>query len=390
MVFVAACGREHPPAPKAAKPPVVRGVRVATVAPASVEERVETPGTVRSRTRTTLSSKVVGTILAMHVREGSRVEAGQLLVELDDRDLAAQVRRATAAVQEGLAAAEEAERALAAATAVRAAAEAQRDLATATLARYQQLLDRKSVAPQEYDQVAARQKASAAEVARAAAEIEALAAKRRQVQARIEAARAEAAGVEVLRSYARIAAPMAGVVTAKHADVGTLAAPGVPLVTLEDAQHFRLEASVPESLAAGLRPGASIPVEVRAADLAGPAQIVEIVPAADPGSRSVLVRLELPASPRLASGQFGRAWFPGGRREMLAVDAAAVIRRGQLTGVYVVGSDRVARFRLVTTGEVRDRSVEILSGLTPGEQVVVEGVERVTDGAIVEVEDRRR
>ena len=354
-----------------------------------MEERVETPGTVRSRTRTTLSSKVVGTILAMHVREGGRVEAGQLLVELDDRDLAAQVRRAAAAVQEGQAAAEEAERALAAATAARAAAEAQRDLASSTLARYQQLLERRSVAPQEYDQVAARQKAGAAEVARAAAEVKAREAKRRQVQARIEAAQAEAAAAEVVRGYSRIAAPMAGVVAAKHADVGTLAAPGVPLLTLEDARHFRLEASVPEAQAAGLRSGASVPVEVQAAKVAGPAQIVEIVPAADPGSRSVLVRLELPASPRLASGQFGRAWFPGPRREMLAVAAAAVVRRGQLTGVYVVGPDRTARFRLVTTGEVRDRSVEILSGLGSGERVVVAGVERVTDGAMVEAEAKK-
>jgi multidrug efflux pump subunit AcrA (membrane-fusion protein) len=73
---------------------------------------------------------------------------------------------------------------------------------------------------------------------------------------------------------------------------------------------------------------------------------------------------------------------------MLGVDAGAVVRRGQLTGVYVVGSDKVARFRLVTTGEIREKSVEILSGLTSGEQVVVAGVERVTDGALIETQTR--
>lgn len=380
----AGCGREQAPASKAAAPPVVRGVRVGPVELVALEDRVEVPGTVRARTRITLSSRVVGTILAMHVREGSRVEAGQVLVELDDRDLAAQVRRANAAVAEGEAAVREVERAAAAAIAARAAAEAQRDLAASTLARYQQLLDRRSVAPHEFDQVAARQKATAADVARAAAEIEVLAAKKTQVQARIEGVRAEVAAAEIMRGYARIAAPMTGVVAAKHADVGTLAAPSVPLLTLEDARQFQLEASVPETQAAGLRLGASLPVAVEAAGVAGPGRIVEIVPAADPVSRTVLVRFELAPLPRLASGQFGRAWFPGARREVLLVDAGAVVRRGQLTGVYVVGADRVARFRLVTTRESRPGSVEVLSGLAPGESVVLGGVERVTDGAAVE------
>ena len=383
--MAAGCGREQAPAAKAPAPPVVRGVTVAAAAPVAWADRVEVPGTVRSRARTTLSSKVVAAVRAVHVHEGSRVAAGQLLVELDDRDLAAQVRRAEAAVAEGEAAAGEVEQARAAATAGRAAAEAQLELADSTLARYRQLLERRSVAPHEFDQVMARQKAAAAEVARAAAELKVLAAKGRQVQARIAAAQAEAGAAEITRGYARINAPTAGVVAAKHAEVGTLAAPGVPLLTLDEAGPYRLEVSVPEQQASGLRLGTRHAVSVEAAGVAGPAPIVEIVPAADPVSRSVLVRLELPASPRLASGQFGRAWFPGPRRQVLALAAGAVVRRGQLTGVYVVGDDRVARYRLVSTGEDRQGAVEILSGLAVDERVVVAGADRVTDGAAIEI-----
>jgi multidrug efflux pump subunit AcrA (membrane-fusion protein) len=381
---LAACGKEPAQSSKATEPPVVRDVTVGVVISAMVDDTAEVVGTVKSRTSTTLSSKIVGTILVLHAREGSQVEAGQVLVELDDRDIAAQLRRAEAGLREAEASVGEVDRAIAAATAARAAAEAQRDLAAATLARYQRLLDRKSVAPQEYDQVAARHKAAAADVERAGAEVQALQAKRQQIFARIEAAKAEVSSARVMHGYARITAPFSGVVTTKHVDVGALAAPGTPLLTLEDSRRYWLEAAVPESQAALIRRGQSLPVSVEAAALSVIATVSEIVPAADPTTRTTLVRVDLPDSPRLRSGFFGRAWVPVGRRQAIQVTRQAVIERGQLQGVYVVGQDDIARFRLVRTGQARRDRVEILSGLTGGEKVVLAGVEKVTDGARIE------
>jgi hypothetical protein len=112
--------------------------------------------------------------------------------------------------------------------------------------------------------------------------------------------------------------------------------------------------------------------------------VSEILPATDPTTRTTLVRLDLPASGGLRSGLFGRAWVPVGRRQAILVAREAIIERGQLQGVYVVGQDSVARFRLVRTGEARQGTIEILSGLTGGEQVVLAGAERVTDGARIE------
>jgi hypothetical protein len=109
-----------------------------------------------------------------------------------------------------------------------------------------------------------------------------------------------------------------------------------------------------------------------------------VLPAADPATRTVLVRLDLAASARLRSGLFGRLRVPAGRRQVIQAPAAALVERGQLEGVYVVGDDGIARFRLVRTGAARAGRVEIVSGLTAGEQVIVEGAERVTDGARVE------
>jgi membrane fusion protein, multidrug efflux system len=388
LIFVGlplfACGKEAAEPPKAAEPPVVRDATVATVAAAELEEASEVTGTVRSRTTTTLSSKIVGRILALHVREGSMVQAGQLLIELDDQDFAAQTRRAEAGLREAEAAMEEVERGMAAAAAGQAAAEAQRDLAASTLVRYQRLMDRKAVAPQEYDQVAAQQKAAAATVDRTIAEGQAIQSKRAQVLARIETARTEIASTHVMRGHAKIAAPFAGIVTAKHAEVGGLAAPGAPLLTVEDNRHYWLEIAVPDSQVGGLKRSQSLRVAVEGAGVSGSATISEIVPTADQATRTTLVRLDLPASPQLRSGLFGRAWIPAGRRQAIQVAREAVVERGQLQGVYVVGQDDVARFRLIRTGAAHQDGVEVLSGLTSGEQIILRGVERVTDGARIQ------
>jgi len=349
-----------------------------------LEETAEVTGTLKSRTATTLSSKIVGRILALHAREGSEVQAGQILIELDDQDIAAQTRRAEAGVREAEAAMEEVDRGIAAAAAGQAAAEAQRDLAVSTLARYQRLLDRKSVAPQEYDQVAAQQKAAAAAVDRAIAEGQAIRSKRAQVLARIETARTEIASTQVMRGYAKIAAPFAGIVTTKHVEVGGLAAPGVPLLTLEDNRRYWLEIAVPDSQVGSLKRGQSLRVAVEGAGVSGAAAISEIVPTADQATRTTLVRLDLPASPQLRSGLFGRAWIPAGRRQALQIAREAVVERGQLQGVYVVGQDDVARFRLIRTGATHQGAVEVLSGLTSGERIVLRGIERVSDGVRIQ------
>jgi multidrug efflux pump subunit AcrA (membrane-fusion protein) len=379
-----ACGQEPAHPEKAVEPPRVRGVSVGTVTATDLDELAAVTGTVRSRTNTTLSSKIVGRILALHVREGSEVKADQILIELDAQDIAAQTRRAEAGLREAESAMAEVDRGVAAAAAGQAAAEAQRDLAASTLARYQRLLDRKSVAPQEFDQVAAQHKAALASVERAIAEGQAIQAKRQQILARMDSARAEIASTQVMRGYAKIAAPFAGIVTTKHVDVGGLAAPGVALLTVEDNRRYWLEIAVPDSQIARLKPGQALQVAVEAASVSGTAPIVEILPTADSATRTTLVRLALPTRAGLRSGLFGRASIPLGNRKAIQVAREAVVERGQLQGVYVVGQDEIARFRLIRTGSVQLGATEVLSGLTSGERIVTAGVERVSDGVKIQ------
>lgn len=383
-LILAACGKEPAAPAKAPEPPVVRDIPVGAVVSTEMDESAEVMGSVKSRTSATLSSKILGRIVALPVHEGSQVDSGQVLVELEDRDIASQLRRAEAGLLEAESALPEVDRAIVAAAASRVAAEAQRDLAASTLARYQRLLDRKAVAPQEFDQVLARQKAAAADVDRATAEGQVVQAKRQQVLAKIEGAKAEIASIQVTQGYAKITAPFAGVVTVKHAEVGSMAAPGMPLLTIEDNRRYWLEAAVAESQVAGIRRGQALRLQVEDAGISIAAGVSEVLPSADPASRTTLVRLDLPASPRLRSGLFGRVWVPVGRRQAIQVAPGAIVERGQLQGVYVVGHDNIARFRLVRTGQAGQHATEILSGLTGGEQIVLGGTERVTDGARIE------
>ncbi len=388
-VATASCGGKEEAA--AEKVPTVTGVKLQIVEARPVDDFYEAVGTVRSRTTSVLSSKVMGTVQAVHVREGDRVRAGQVLIEIDDRDLRAQLRRAQALEREAENALDEVERAIAAAESAKAAAEATQALAASTFTRYRALLDRRSVSPQEFDEVHARYKAATAEAERADQMLASWRAKKNQVLAKMDQARAEIAAAQIMVGYARVSAPISGIVTAKHAEVGMLAAPGMPLVTIEDDAHYRLEAMVEESQIGKIHLGDPVQVIVDALgerELSG--RVAEIVPTADPASRSSTVKIDLPADggregarQLLRSGLYGKARFTVGQKRARLIPRRAIVERGQLIGVYVVDSSNVVRLRLITIGKSYGDRVEVLAGLNDGERIVIENTEALSDGTMV-------
>jgi len=373
--------RETEP-PKAA--PVAHGVRVEAVAPTLLRDTVEVVGTVRSKTQTVISSKVQGYVREVRVREGDLVEAGHLLIAVEDREFRAQVERDQAAVREAESGLDEVRRMLEEAQAALRSAEADHEYAAATAARYRQLMDRGLIAAQDHEQTETRRKSTAAAVEQGRAHILSLKAREEQMRQHIVYAQAQLRTSEVTLSDTRIAAPSTGVVVSRRVEPGNLAVPGQPLLVLDDPRRYQLEVEVGESAMGWVRVGQSVSVTLDSIGLAMNGRVAEIVPAADPGSRSVTVKLELPPQPGLRSGLFGRASFPAAERPVLLLPAAAVVERGQLTGVYVVDGQNVARLRLVTAGPRRGDRVEILSGLNAGERIVTQGAERVTDGARIE------
>ena len=183
-----------------------------------------------------------------------------------------------------------------------------------------------------------------------------------------------------------IRAPFAGVVSAKLANVGDTAMPGQTLLILEDPRALRLEATVPEIAAKAMRTGQTVAVLIDGAQRPVTGTVAEISPAADPMSRTVLAKIELPADPSLHPGLLGRLLLPAspGEARSVVVPSGTVVRRGQLEEVFVVDRGR-ARLRLVKTGRVKgDGATEILSGLADGETVVTSDLADLVDGQPVE------
>jgi multidrug efflux pump subunit AcrA (membrane-fusion protein) len=329
----------------------------------------------------------MGSIVALHVREGDRVKAGQLLVEIDSREANAQVQKAQAGRREAEQALEEVDRSIRAAEAAKSAADAQKQLASATFTRYKELLERRSVSPQEFDEVQARNRVAEAESDRAGKQLETLAARRRQVLARIDQSKADIAAAQLFAGYAKITSPINGVVTSKQADVGQTAAPGVPLLTVEDDSRYRLEAVVEESRIGTIKPGDPVILLIDAlGQREFPGKVDEIVPASDPASRSFTMKVSVPAEVvklGIRSGMYGKARLIAGEKQAILIPRDAIVERGQLIGVYVVDEAGIARMRLIKTGKAYGDKVEVLSGVGTGEEIVAAGAEAVRDGSRV-------
>jgi len=287
----------------------------------------EVVGTVRARLHATLEAKLSGRIDKLPVVLGQRVKAGELVARLDAAEINARLEQAEAALEQ-----------------------AERDWK-----RVSALFQQQSVTRAEYD----------------------------AAQSRNRLAKGAAAEAKAMMSYVEIVAPFDGVVTKKWVDVGDLAAPGKPLISIEDPSALQLEADVPQAIASRVQGGARLAARVDdvSGELTG--TVSEIAPTADSVSRTFRVKVDLPGKPGLRSGQFARLAVPVGESHSLRVPASAVVQRGQLEIVFVVANQR-AQLHLVKTGKRVGDEMEILSGLHAGDVVVIDGAAQLTDGQPVE------
>jgi RND family efflux transporter MFP subunit len=203
------------------------------------------------------------------------------------------------------------------------------------------------------------------------------------IEAREQVAAGAAREMETILGYTKLVAPFDGVITRKLADVGDLvgdlAAPGKPVLEMENPRELRFEADVPEALIANVTIGARLPVRVGANTVSIQGTVVEIAPIADPASRTFLVKLDLPEAKDNRSGQFGRMSILTGESQSIRVPASALVTRGQMETVFVAVNQH-AQLRIVRSGKRSGGEVELLSGISPGESVIVEGAEQLRDG----------
>jgi RND family efflux transporter MFP subunit len=340
-----------------APPETVSNVSVLSAQTANIPDVVEAVGTLRAAETSQLAAQMMGNIVEIRVREGDHVHRGQVLAVIDDAQPRAGLDHATAA---DLAAQQEI-----------AASESDFTLAEATFKRYHTLYEKKSVSPQEFDEIKARYQGSQTrrELARSG-----------QAQARAALQQARTA-----LGYTHIVSPFDGLVTEKKADTGTLASPGMPIFTVENPRRYRLEATVNETDLRYVHPGQQVSVSVDAVgERYFKGKVIEIVPAADPASRSFLVKVELPSDSALRSGLFGRAQFMRGERAALLVPRTAIVDRGQLQGIYVLDQNRIAGLRYITLGRPSAQQVEVLAGLQAGEMLIGNPGSRELSGKKIE------
>jgi membrane fusion protein, multidrug efflux system len=317
-------------APADAAPP---SLSTAPVTSTSASAQASYDGVVEAVRQTVIAAQVPGAVVALTVKAGDRVQAGQVLLRLDAR--AAEQTAAAGAAQ------------------VRAARAAQ-EAATRDFERQQQLFAQNYISKAALDRAEAQYKATQAESA---------------------AQLASAGAARTQSDFYVVRAPYSGVVSDVAVVLGDMAMPGRPLLTVYDPSALRVKAALPQSAAARLPAGANVQAEIPG--LAGRIQPArtQLLPTVDPSTHTLELRLDLPAQlAGVAPGMFARAWLPLAAEgdDRLFVPAQAVLRRAELTGVYVVGRDGKPLLRQVRLGRTDAGRVEVLSGLAPGERVALD------------------
>lgn len=327
ILFAAACRGDDKPV--GAMPATATGPTVVVV-DTMMSTVFEASGPALPVAEATLSTKLMGAVTAVLVTEGTRVAAGAPLVRLDAADLDAKSRQASA----GIAGAEAAYReAQAQATRIRA-------------------LYADSAAPR--------------------AQFDAVEAGLARATAGLEAARAGSTELNAVRAYGVLRAPFAGVVTRRFVDVGDFAAPGAPLVTVQDASRLRISAAVPAAMARRVKAGMTLAARIEGE--AVQAVIEGVVPSA--ATMYTINAIVANRSGALPAGGSATLAVPGGSAERtLLVPLSAIVREGDLTGVRVVRDGR-SELRWVRLGDSYGDRVVVRTGLQAGERVALAGAGR--------------
>ena len=307
----------------------------------------EYSGSISAARKAMLSTRVMGVIESIAVREGETVSSGQVLLRLRSKDIAAKKSQAEAMARE---------------------AENNYQNARRQLERIETLFTKSAVTRKELDDTRMAGK---------------------NAEARLEAARQSVKEAEEALRYSQITAPFSGVVTRKMANRGDFVNPGQPLMEVSNLGELEVVTKISASEIAQLKVGqqAQIIIPAVADNHRISGQVARIVPAADQLSRQfeVIFRVENPNG-SLKPGMFARVNVAAGGAARLLLPRRAVLRRGQLQGVYVLDSQQVIRLRWIRTGLDFGENVEVLSGLDHGARVVVDRIDELIDGSLAEVE----
>jgi membrane fusion protein, multidrug efflux system len=295
-------------------------------------------GYVEAIRQSAIAAQVPGRVTALMVKAGDAVKSGQVLARIDERAAAQQV---------------------AASEAQAAAAQAQLDAARNDYGRSQQLFQKQYISQAAMDQAESRFKSA---------------------QAQTRAMLAQAAAASTQTSFHTLSAPYSGIAASVATEMGDMAVPGKPLITIYDPSALRVVATVPERYAGAIKSGSTVKLEFPGVTEAlrwSVADSVTVLPTYDAATHTVQVRLNMkPGTAHLAPGTFARAHFAiaGDGGGALTIPLKAVVRRSELHGVYVADASGKFSLRQVRLGRISGDRVVVLAGLTPGDRVALDPV----------------
>ncbi|NOX21408.1 MAG: efflux RND transporter periplasmic adaptor subunit [Nitrospirae bacterium] len=355
MVFaLQACGKAQEETHKTVQRPVIKNVKIETVKLEEIPELTMVTATVRSANTSLVSAKLMGTVSDIKVKTGQWVKKGDVLLTIYSPEIQARVSEAREALAQAQKGYEMAKRNLA--------------LMEKTYKRFSALYKEKAISEQEFDEIQTKYDVARLQLKKA--------------EAALSMAKARVKEAEAYNAYTVIKSPVDGRVAEKKIDIGSMTLPGTPLFVIEEPR-YRVEVPVDESLMDKIKPGMKLKVRIDAINIITEGIVEEISHQVDPVTRTFTVKLGLKGIKGLMGGQFARVIIPKGTKKLILVPEKAIVKRGQLTGVYVVDSNGIVTLRFIRTGKTVDSKVEVLSGLDPDERIVVDGVENVQDGGII-------
>ncbi|WP_288355444.1 efflux RND transporter periplasmic adaptor subunit [uncultured Cycloclasticus sp.] len=334
---------EQPEAEKAVKEPWA--LQTTQVQVESLPIIYRTTGSIVSDHRVDVASRSTGYIKKILVREGDSVTTGQALVVLDGADVEGAIRQVTASVDK----------------AKSALKDAQTDLDS-----FQALFKRGSVSENKLRKVRLQ---------------------RDIAQDTLREAKAALETTQSQRQYTQITSPVSGVVVGRHKREGDLAAPAMPLLTVESGEGLLFETYIGEGQLKNISRGETVELVIDALEEPLQGVIARVVPSADPLTRKSQVKVSLPDNSKLRPGMFGRAHFKVGVKSSPVIRVESLISRAGLTGVYIVDQQQRIHFRWLRLGKTTRGKIEVLVGLTGGEQIVSAPTERLREGDSIQARD---
>ncbi len=313
------------------------------------EDGIFISGMVSASQTAQLSTRMMGFVEKIYVRQGEQVKEGQLLLVINSDDLNAKKAQAESMVMEAEAAARNANR---------------------DYERFKALHAKKSVSDKELENIELN---------------------RTSINAKLQMARQGMNEVNAMLAYTNIRAPFSGVITQKLIDEGSTANPGMPLIGIEKSGEMHIKASVPENFVPYIQVGDSVRVDIKSLEKRISGVISELSPSSSMTGGQYGVKIALGADDEtpLQAGMYAGVFIPGKTDgegiTRIWVDQSSVVKRDQLTGVYVVTPDNRAMLRWVRLGKATDKQVEVLSGIQTSDRVICQAEGKLHNGKKVRI-----